>query len=215
MTRRISIRKRYVPFLDCQQSTVLIIKQAHLDPSALEGSFDSFLSAAVELQSQVISPSLLIGVETELLSLSHLSRLSYLILNKTSLDFVVGSVHHVNCHPIDFTPECFEKALESCSGSLEELLLRYFRDQRKLIETLKPEVVGHFDLIRMFLPNPIVTIATTYPTVWREIEKNVDLIVSYGGLFEVNSAGWAKKTWTVGPWPSKEVLEVSFYCISG
>ena len=76
--------------------------------------------------------------------------------NRFNLDFLVGSIHHVNEIPIDFNQEQFSKAQAHC-GSLDKLFERYFDSQFDLLQKIRPKVVGDFDLIRMYHPGHILT----------------------------------------------------------
>lgn len=154
-----------------------------------------------------------------------------------------GSVAHVQAAqtgiPIDFDAGTFESARqhfdwqratngpatsgpESETESLLRLCLSYFEAQYRLIDELRPEVIGHFDLIRLFAPTlriyggdegtvQGVEVATTTATLRREVQeasdRSISLAASYGALFEVNSAS-VRKGWP-SPYPGEDVLKVS------
>ncbi|MBN2643977.1 MAG: histidinol-phosphatase [Desulfuromonadaceae bacterium] len=67
------------------------------------------------------------------------------------LDYIVGSVHHVRGVNFDFSPTEYERARDSLGG-MDALYAAYFDDQLAMIEGLRPEVVGHFDLVRLYDP---------------------------------------------------------------
>lgn len=87
---------------------------------------------------------------------------------------------------------------------MTELLHSYFDQQWKLIESFEPEVVGHFDLVRLWEPRMDFR---THEGVWEKVERNVKRVVSYGGLFEVNAAAF-RKGWEEA-YPAWDVLQVS------
>ncbi len=62
-------------------------------------------------------------------------------------EYVVGAVHVVDEMPIKVSRELFDQA--SRLGGLERLLLRYYRQIAGMVERLRPEVKGHFDLPRL------------------------------------------------------------------
>lgn len=83
------------------------------------------------------------------------------------LDYVVGSVHHVNGIPIDYDDELYIKA-ERSSGSTESLFCDYFDHQFELLKGVRPEIIGlalrwslimpgHFDVVRLLRPNFLLT----------------------------------------------------------
>lgn len=64
-------------------------------------------------------------------------------------DYIVGSVHFVNDINFDYSASMYSKAVAS-AGGIDQMYLRYFDQQYDMIKRLKPAVVGHFDLIRIF-----------------------------------------------------------------
>ncbi len=66
-------------------------------------------------------------------------------------DYIVGSIHHINNICFDFSKTLYKKAIKSC-GDIDSMYGKYFDKQYELIRELKPSVLGHFDLIRIFDP---------------------------------------------------------------
>lgn len=64
-------------------------------------------------------------------------------------DVVVGSVHHVRNILFDYSAENYGRAV-AAAGGIVELYCEYFDRQLELIETFRPNIVGHFDLVRLF-----------------------------------------------------------------
>ncbi|KAA1112546.1 histidinolphosphatase [Puccinia graminis f. sp. tritici] len=187
-------------------------EESGIQPSELGEQFDCFIAEAGRLK-QLYSPQigLLVGIETELIEQSNTFQLldQTLTRHRDTLDYLVGSVHHVNQIPIDFDRPMFDRALlsfESTNHSLEplhRLCEAYFDAQHTLIERYRPEVIGHFDLCLLF--NPDLDLQAE-PAVWTKIERNVRLAISYGALFEVNSAS-IRKGWPT-PYPSPPILQL-------
>jgi len=74
------------------------------------------------------------------------------LIRRFKPDYLVGSVHHVDDVCFDYCKEDYDRMVSLC-GSHEALYQRYFDLQQDMILTLKPFVVGHFDLIRIFDPD--------------------------------------------------------------
>lgn len=168
-------------------------------------AYHAFVSEARRLR-QHYSPRglhVLIGLETEWIDPSFAHEVRNL-REVYQLDMVVGSVHHVyDGIPFDFSREHFERALavakqrvQSSSGdnngddddaAYQQLFGDYFDAQLDMLQALKPEVVGHFDLIRMYVPDRAFS-----PAVLEKCRRNLAFIVSYGGLVEVNARGFKK-----------------------
>lgn len=87
--------------------------------------------------------------------------------------------------------------------TLNKIFLDYFDAQHELVRRLKPMVIGHFDLIRLWCEDVKFQ---DYPEVWAKIERNVKEVIEYGGLFEVNAAAF-RKGWS-SAYPQKDVLQL-------
>lgn len=98
-------------------------------------------------------------------------------------DYVVGSVHHVADIPIDMNPSEYAMAASACGG-ITDLYSAYFDLQYDMIQTLKPSVVGHFDLIRIYDPDYLFRLKT--PAVWKRICRNLEAIASLGLMLDLN-----------------------------
>ncbi|KAJ9052809.1 hypothetical protein DSO57_1030464 [Entomophthora muscae] len=165
-------------------------EESHITTQQLLVNFRVYLKEAQRLREKYATKiDIVVGAETENIYPEYLQDLRA-ILEETPVDFLVGSVHHVNGIPIDFDQASFDKALASCH-TYEGLFNAYFDAQFSMLTSLKPAVVGHFDLIRLFAPaDPF---HRAFPdAIWQKIRRNVDFVVSYGGLFEINARGWKK-----------------------
>lgn len=143
---------------------------------------------------------ILVGFEVEGIDQSHLE---WARAARRSVDMVVGSVHHVRGTPIDFSAELWSEAAKQVGGR-RQLYREYFSHQREMIVTTVPEVVGHFDLIRLYEQEE-VDIQNQWPEVWNQIVGNIAMVVKYGGIFECNSAA-IRKGWK-GSYPQKDIME--------
>lgn len=121
-------------------------------------------------------------------------------------DFFVGSVHHVHEIPIDFSYELFLQAQSRSGGTIEKLYEDYFDIQYEMLEALKPPIVGHFDLIRLKSEDPDAVFRDC-AVAWTKAMRNLDFIVGYGGIIELNSAALRKGL--KEPYPNKEFCQVS------
>lgn len=99
----------------------------------------------------------------------------------------------------------------------------YFSLQYNLLQRFQPEVIGHFDLIRIFEPTlrlspPAASSSSSSSSVdsshrrvkaeiWESIERNVKFGIGYGALFEVNAKAFGKG-WDTA-YPGRDVLQVS------
>ena len=180
--------------------------------------FDEYYQEATRLRDKYAPQiTILIGMEVDWVRPDS-KNLVKALLDKYQLDFFVGSVHHVHTIPIDYSHELFCDAQRESGGSIEELYEDYFDHQYDMLETLKPSIVGHLDLIRLQSDHPNGSFKA-YSKVWDKILRNLDLIVGYGGVIELNSAALRKGL--NEPYPKEEICKVStsllrqvsmFYC---
>lgn len=108
--------------------------------------------------------------------------------NNLNFDYIVGSVHYVDDCIIDYKPEYFKRALESCGG-YENLAVRYFHTLADMVEKLNPEVVGHFDLIRKGFPE---TQDLETERILAAAGEALEVIRDRHALLDVNTAGYRK-----------------------
>lgn len=148
---------------------------------------------------------ILIGFESEWIRPESLELIGR-SLHSHNFDFFVGSVHHVHGIPIDFDHASYLRARELSGGSDEELFADYFDSQFEMLRAVRPPVVGHFDLIRLLSDNPNSPMESIR-TVWPKILRNLDAIVSYGGLLELNFSSLRKGL--TDPYPQSSICKVS------
>jgi histidinol-phosphatase (PHP family) len=156
--------------------------EAGLDARDLYHRFSRYVQTARKLQKKYASRiTLYVGFETETYAgaYAHIER-----LKKTFRpDYIVGSVHHVNDVGIDWTAEVYH-GLADQLGGLDALYVAYFDQQYKMLARLKPQVVGHFDLVRIFDEAYSQRLQKT--SIRSRIQRNLDLIKRLGMIMDLN-----------------------------
>lgn len=210
----------HVPRLESQY---LYPEESHLTVQDLQNTFESYMEDARKFQKAVNSDdsnctTILVGFESEGgINDDHLKMcLEY--KENYEVDLVVGSVHHVYGIPIDFDRDVWNKVLKEAGGDISEMYYQYFKSVCKTIEVLKPEVVAHFDLIRLFTPSELdIGHLQKDERVWSLIEKAIDLIIEFDLLVELNSSAIRKGWETAYPKPDifKHMVERGVkFCLS-
>ncbi|HDI60009.1 MAG TPA: histidinol-phosphatase HisJ family protein [Desulfobacteraceae bacterium] len=163
-------------------------RQAGFDAAALRRRFAAYMAEARRLQRhwEAVLP-LRVGFETE--ACSGALDLARQLVTEFHPDYIVGSVHHVADIPIDVSPAVYADAAARCGG-IEELYLAYFDLQLEMIETLRPQVIGHFDLVRIFDPDYPRHLASA--PVGRRIVRNLERVRQMGAILDLNVAAWDK-----------------------
>ena len=178
----------------------------------MHSTFDKYYTKAVALRAKYKSSiRILIGFETEYIRPDSLESIQSL-LKSYSFDYCVGSIHHVLGIPIDYNAELWEKARQACGGTDELLFAKYFDEQHDLLVQVRPLVIGHFDVIRLWAPDKTVKLSQ-WPSVWDKVVRNIDTVIQYGGVFELNSAAFRKGFEEA--YPTSEIAMVGVcFCLS-
>lgn len=178
---------------------------------SLKATFDAYYSHAQLIKSRINSDSsiktqILVGFEAEGIDQFYLSK-GVELLKEKSFDLIVGSVHHVHNIPIDYDIKAYNEAKALSSPSTDiQLFEDYFDLQYQMLTTLKPTVVGHFDLIRLFSPLKVTPVdPKAEPKLWAKIIRNIEYAVSIDALFELNSAA-IRKGWST-PYPAADIAK--------
>lgn len=100
----------------------------------------------------------------------------------------------------------YAEARRLSGGTDERLFEDYFDLQFEMLQGLKPPIVGHFDLIRLKSDEPNAD-CLRWDLVRQKVSRNLDFIVEYGGLLEVNSAALRKGL--SEPYPGKSICKVN------
>jgi histidinol-phosphatase (PHP family) len=127
---------------------------------------------------------LLKGFEAEVIPAESYKEKMLHLKNTLNFDYMVGSVHYVHEISIDYTQAHFEDALDRCGG-LEKLAQAYYEHVQIMVEDLKPDIVGHFDLIRK-LAGPAAELES--PDVLRAAENALETIRETGCIVDVNTS---------------------------
>ncbi len=183
----------------------------------LEHQFVRFLDEGHRLKQKYKSEiTLFVGAETEYITELESTRLQSLLdHHRGRIEFLVGSIHHVNAIPIDFDDATFRRALESFSPDLSSemseddsrisaLLGSYLDSQYLLMQRFHPEIIGHLDLCRLYRAKLEFR---TFPGALAKLQRNIEYACGYGALFELNAAAF-RKGWD-SAYPGRDVLQVS------
>ncbi|KAI9691274.1 MAG: histidinolphosphatase [Bogoriella megaspora] len=172
--------------------------------ASLTKLYDDFHAEAVRLRAKYkVQIEILIGFEIDWIRPGSLVLIQDL-LDKHPVDLFVGSVHHVHTIPIDFDKSLYEKARSKSGGKDQDLFRDYFDAQYEMLQALKPPVIGHFDLIRLYSEDANQSFVCS-EKVWSKILRNLRFIRDYGGLVELNSSALRKGM--NEPYPKVEICK--------
>ncbi|MGM0419097.1 MAG: histidinol-phosphatase HisJ [Thermodesulfobacteriota bacterium] len=176
-------------------------KDAGLTPNMLFDSFEAYIKKCRMLKHKYSkSIKIFVGFESE--AYSGYEKFIPALLKKYRPDYIVGSVHHVNDLCFDFSREHYKKAVESCGGIIN-FYHSYFDKQYEMLLNIKPQVAGHFDLVRIF--DPEYKTRLKEKSVQDKIYRNLEVIKAYGIIIDYNQRALLKNM--DEPYPSEPVLK--------
>ena len=175
--------------------------ETDLGPDGLQAAFRRYADEAFRLRDAYRDRiSLLVGFETERLPPADWQTRMREIRDSAPFDYVVGSVHDIDGMVVDVSAER-TAAIAEALGGREAMQIRYFRALAELVSTLRPEVVGHVDLIRKF-DGPDARFA---PAVMHEIERVLEAAREANSALDVNCGAYRRGLGPVYPLP--QILE--------
>ncbi len=183
-----------------RQPEHLYPEEADLSPKDLFERFAEYQRTAARLRERYEGRlEVLVGFETEALPVDGWRELMGELRQSAPFDYIVGSVHSVRGTWIDFSPEVSARAAEECGGR-DALDCEYFEQLAELITALRPEVVGHVDLIRKFRGQDVGFCERARS----RIDEVLRAAREVGAALEVNAAPARRQ---LGPvYPSLEIL---------
>jgi histidinol-phosphatase (PHP family) len=157
-------------------------RKAGMTPELLHRRFAQYIRECRRLQQKFQHRiTLFVGMEIE--TCRGYRKTVEKLLGEFHPDYIVGSVHHVEDIPFDYSQDEYDRAAQK-AGGLDALYCRYFDLQYEMLTHFKPAVVGHFDLIRIFDPDYKRRLAQ--PEIMSRIERNLEVIQHAGLILDYN-----------------------------
>ncbi|KAI1801060.1 histidinol-phosphatase [Daldinia bambusicola] len=164
---------------------------------------EAYLQEAQRLQTKFASQiHIVIGFEGEWPRPAYASIVTQLAAHP-SIDYFVGSLHHIDGIPIDYDAAYYARAVASAGGTEELAAARYYDQQHAMLTALRPRVVGHFDLVRLLSSDPGRDVPSSWPAVWEKVCRNLKVVAGYGGWLECNSSALRKGL--AEPYPARPI----------
>lgn len=178
-------------------------RRAGFNQTSLLDRFEKYMAEGRRLQKKYADKlEIFLGFETEAYT-GALDSARY-IIRRYQPDYVLGGIHHVADVPFDAGIKDYQKAVTVC-GDVETLYCRYFDLQYQVIQAIRPKVVAHFDLIRIFDENYMQR--WQVPEIRRRIERNLQLMAAWDLILDYNVAALRKGA--TEPYVSKPILKMA------
>jgi len=167
------------------------------DVDKLRRDFEKYAQTITQLQTEMEDQiTLLKGFEAEVVPSDRYPEVMLGLKQQYDFDYMVGSVHWVDDVSIDYEPEDFAQAV-AAAGSVEALAVRYYQVLTEMVRNLKPEVVGHFDVIAKFAGDaPLDT-----PRIRKAVERALEAVRENECILDVNFSRLRAGVDTIYPAP--------------
>ncbi len=129
-------------------------------------------------------------------------------LGRKAFDYIIGSCHYGlrnnHYYPIDSNYDYFKKCLAAFEDDHLAFAESYYRNFCQYIQTRKPDIIGHFDLITKFdeMGEALFLGDAQYHKI---SEKYIKEAIKSGSIFEVNTGAVARGIRTT-VYPSENLL---------
>jgi histidinol-phosphatase (PHP family) len=174
---------------------------AGLDAAQLTERFNRYVNTIRDLQ-RIHADDLTLFAAMEIETYPGSIELAKTLIAKYDLDYVVGSIHHVDGIPIDCSQAEYAHAA-AVAGGVSALYRRYFDEQYEMLTTLTPAAVGHFDVIRVFDDDYPKRIQK--PEIWKRVVRNLEYIRDRDLIVDINLRALFKGA--VEPYPCRPILD--------
>ncbi len=176
-------------------------KEANISRDQLNKQFDDYFLKVNKLKKKYSSElKIFTAFETEAFT-GYINYIKELIKTYKP-DYILGSVHHIDDICFDFSKKFYNKAIKASDG-IDLMYERYFDKQYEMINGLKPSVVGHFDLIRIFDPEYKTRIGKD--AIWKKIVRNLKACKKNDLILDFNTRALKKKA--DEPYISEQILQ--------
>ncbi|MCP4641308.1 MAG: histidinol-phosphatase [bacterium] len=159
------------------------------DVAKIEADFDAYARRTAELVDEYADRlCLLRGFESEVVPSDRYVDLMLGYRERYAFDYMVGSVHFIDDFLFDYGQASFDQYVE-IQGGFERALVRYYEEVAEMVAALRPEIVGHFDLIRQYAA---ARGAVDTPAIRSAAEGALDVVRDEGGILDLNTVAIRK-----------------------
>lgn len=177
-------------------------REAGLTPQILFDQFGDYINECRRLQGKY-KDEITIFTAIEIETYTGYDQFVPHMIGSFAPDYLVGSVHFVNDLNFDYSAEMYQTTIDAVGG-IDLLYETYFDIQYEMISLLRPSVIGHFDLIRIF--DPDYRRRLEKPAILSKIRRNLELIKKYDLIMDFNLRALAKGA--DEPYISRSILEM-------
>ena len=172
------------------------------DVAKVQRDFEAYAAATQSLAEEYAGRlNVLRGFEAEVVPANRYADLMLELRARFRFDYMVGSVHWVDDRITDYSQESFD-AVFGAYPSLDALAVRYYERVAEMVRALRPEVVGHIDVIRKYA-RPHGRADT--PAIRDAADGALEAIRDARTIIDVNTSAYRRGLDT--PYPAPWLLE--------
>ena len=128
--------------------------------------------------------------------------------SREEYDYIIGSSHYIfyngEYNTVDSSKEHFAETLSVFNNDILKMADAYYSSFCEYILKRKPDIVGHFDLVTKY-DDIIAPGVCANPEYIKLSEKYMDIALTSGCIFEVNTGAMAKG-YRKTPYPAENLL---------
>ncbi|MCX5757768.1 MAG: histidinol-phosphatase [Candidatus Hydrogenedentes bacterium] len=172
------------------------------DVAKIQRDFEAYAAVTQSLAEEYAGRlNVLRGFEAEVVPANRYAPLMLELRERFRFDYMVGSVHWVDDRITDYSQESFDAVLETYP-SLDALAVCYYERVAEMVRALRPEVVGHIDVIRKYA-RPHGSVDT--PAIRDAADGALEAIRDARTIIDVNTSAYRRGLDT--PYPAPWLLE--------
>jgi histidinol-phosphatase (PHP family) len=178
-------------------------RRAGYHADTLLNRFERYMAEGRRLQQKYAGQlEILLGFETE----AYTGAIDFArrLIDQHKPDYILSGIHHVGDIPFDAGEKEYQQATAAC-GDMEKLYCRYFDLQYEQIQAIRPDVVAHFDLIRIYDKDYLQR--WQVPQIRKRIQRNLKAIADMALILDFNVAALRKGA--DEPYISRPILEMA------
>lgn len=162
-------------------------------PQTLEETFDRYAHTITQLADAFADRlTVLRGFEIEVVPQDRYKELVQHYRERYGFDYIVGSVHYLHDASIDGYSERGFNDMMAQVGGMEEVAVQYYQKVAEMAMAVRPEVIGHLDLIRLKATRLGLAEQVATPRVRQAVAHALEAIRAVGARVEVNTSALRK-----------------------
>lgn len=159
----------------------------------LERNFERYAHTVRSLAKEFADRlTVLCGFEIEVVPADRYVELVRHYREQYRFDYIVGSVHYVHDAALDGNSDRpFEEVLHELGG-MEAVAIEYYRQVAEMAQAVRPEVIGHLDLVRLTATRRGMAEQVATTRVRQAVEQALEAIRAVDARVEVNTSALRK-----------------------